>query len=200
MFSKHCTRTASGPEWTLSDGWLEDENLARWHGVSTDSATGRISGLDLTGNGLSGGLPQALGQLVGMTQLKIGSNALSGRLPVSLVELPLEEFDYRDTSLCVVDDPAFESWLSGIAVHRGTGAQCPPLTQRDILELLYANTGGSGWSERQGWLTDAPLSGWHGVETDATGRIVALSLDKVTDYRARFRPSSGCCRSCGVLI
>ena len=167
---------ANGPEWTLSDGWLEDEDLARWHGVSTDSATGRISGLDLTGNGLSGGLPQALGQLVGMTQLKIGSNALSGRLPVSLAGLPLEEFDYRDTSLCVVDDPAFESWLSGIAVHLGTGAQCPPLTERDVLELLYRNAGGSGWSERGGWLTGAPLSMWDGVETDASGRVVALTL------------------------
>ncbi|MDE0232805.1 MAG: Ig-like domain-containing protein [bacterium] len=165
-----------GPEWTSSDGWLEDEDLARWHGVSTDSATGRISGLDLTGNGLSGGLPQALGQLVGMTQLKIGSNALSGRLPVSLAELPLEELDYRDTSLCVVDDPAFESWLSGIAVHRGTGAQCPPLTERDVLELLYRNTGGSGWSQRGGWLTGAPLSEWDGIETDASGRVVALTL------------------------
>ena len=167
---------ASGPAWTLSDGWLEDENLARWHGVSTDSATGRISGLDLTGNGLSGGLPQALGQLVGMTQLKIGSNALSGPLPVSLAELPLEEFDYGDTSLCVVDDADFESWLAGITVHRGTGAQCPPLTERDVLELLYRNTGGSGWSERGGWLTGAPLSEWDGVGTDASGRVVALTL------------------------
>ncbi len=167
---------ANGPGWTQSDGWLEEEDLEDWYGVSTDSVTGRISGLDLTGNGLSGSLPQALGQLVGMTQLKIGSNALSGRLPVSLAELPLEEFDYANTSLCVVDDPAFASWLEGIGVHRGTGAQCPPLTERDILGLLYANTGGAGWSDQEGWFTDAPLSQWHGVETDANGRVVALSL------------------------
>ena len=167
---------ANGPEWTLSDGWLKDEDLARWHGVSTDSATGRISGLDLTGNGLSGGLPQALGQLVGMTQLKVGSNALSGPLPVSLAELPLQEFDYDGTSLCIADDADFESWLASIAVHRGTGMQCPPLTERDVLELLYRNTGGSGWSKRGGWLSGARLSEWDGVETDASGRVIALSL------------------------
>ena len=167
---------ASGPEWTLSDGWLEDEDLAQWYGVSTDSVTGRISGLDLTGNGLSGGLPQALGQLVGMTEFRIGNNELSGRLPLSLAGLPLDEFDYGGTSLCVEDDADFESWLAAIAVHRGTGVQCPPLTERDILGLLYRNTGGPGWSEHGGWLTDAPVSEWHGVGTDASGRVVALSL------------------------
>ena len=167
---------ASGPEWTFSDGWLEDEDLAQWYGVSTDSVTGRISGLDLTGNGLSGGLPQALGQLVGMTEFRIGDNELSGRLPLSLAGLPLDEFDYSGTSLCVEDDGDFESWLAGIAIHRGTGVQCPPLTERDILELLYRNMGGSSWGEHGGWLTDAPLSEWHGVETDASGRVVALSL------------------------
>ena len=166
----------NGPGWTRSDGWLEYEDLARWHGVSTDSVTGRISVLDLTGNGLSGGLPQALGQLVGMTHLKIGRNALTGPLPVSLAELPLEEFDYGETSLCVVDNADFESWLAGIAVHHGTGMQCPPLTERDVLEQLYRNTGGSGWSERGGWLSSAPLSEWDGVETDTDGRVVSLTL------------------------
>ena len=167
---------ASGPEWTLSDGWLENEDLAHWYGVSTDSVTGRISGLDLTRNGLSGGLPQALGQLVGMTEFQIGDNELSGWLPLSLAALPLDEFDYSGTSLCVEDDGDFESWLAGIAIHRGTGVQCPPLTERDILGLLYRNMGGSSWGEHGGWLTDAPLSEWHGVETDASGRVVALSL------------------------
>ena len=44
------TKPPSGDRWTRSGGWLEAESLARWHGVTTDS-NGRVSGLDLSGNG-----------------------------------------------------------------------------------------------------------------------------------------------------
>ncbi|MDE2753839.1 MAG: hypothetical protein OXI83_14785, partial [Gemmatimonadota bacterium] len=53
----------NGANWTQSDGWMEDENLDRWHGVRTDSI-GRVAGLDLSGNGLSGHVPAALERLV----------------------------------------------------------------------------------------------------------------------------------------
>ncbi len=165
----------NGSGWTRSDGWLEDENLDRWHGVRTDSI-GRVSGLDLSGNALSGHVPEALGLLASLTELRIGDNALSGRLPLSLTEVQLEELDYRGTSLCVADDAGFQDWLNGIPRHTGTGVPCPPLTNRDILELLYRNADGRNWNENTGWLTDAPLAEWHGVETDAAGRVVVLRL------------------------
>ena len=167
---------ADGGGWTRAQGWLEAEDLGGWHGVRTDSI-GRVSALDLTDNGLVGHVPETLGLLAGMTSLRIRDNGLSGRLPLSLTDLPLEEFDYGGTSLCVADDPHFESWLDRIAVHRGTGIQCPPLTDREILETLYRSTEGPNWRRSAGWLTDAPLSEWDGVETDATGRVVALTLD-----------------------
>ncbi|MCY3764411.1 MAG: M66 family metalloprotease [Gemmatimonadetes bacterium] len=166
---------ANGADWTRSDRWIEEENLDRWHGVQTDSI-GRVSGLNLSGNGLSGYVPNALGLLANMKKLQLRDNALTGRLPLSLTELTLEEFDYGGTSLCVADDTSFQVWLSGISRHRGTGVQCPPLTDREILEWLYRNTDGPNWRKRAGWLTDAPLAEWHGVKTDATGRVVELRL------------------------
>ena len=165
----------NGSGWTRSDGWLEDQDLNRWHGVRTDSI-GRVSGLDLSGNALSGHVPEALGLLTNLRELRIGDNALSGRLPLSLARVPLEEFDYQDTSLCVADDAGFGSWLTGIPRHSGTGVQCPPLSEREILEWLYRNTDGGEWNEVAGWLTDAPLAEWHGVETDVGGRVVGLHL------------------------
>ena len=45
-----------GENWTRSDGWLEGVDLSGWHGLETDSV-GRVSGLDLSANGLSGELP-----------------------------------------------------------------------------------------------------------------------------------------------
>ncbi|MDE3256621.1 MAG: hypothetical protein OYM47_02160 [Gemmatimonadota bacterium] len=164
-----------GSAWTRSDGWLEDEDLGQWHGVRTDSV-GRVAGLDLSGNGLSGYVPEAVGMLAVMTELRLRDNALAGRLPRSLVGIPLGEFDYRATSLCVPDDAGFRNWLNGIPHHSGTGVQCPPLTEREILEWLYRNTNGRNWTESAGWMTDAPLAEWHGVKTDAAGRVVELRL------------------------
>ncbi len=166
---------AGGQKWAEADGWLEEEALADWQGVATDSV-GRVSGLDLTANGLSGHLPAALGQLAGLTELRIANNALSGRLPLSLASLALDEFDYGGTSLCVVDDTGFREWLNRIPRHVGTGVECPPLTDREILELLHRNTGGQHWNQSAGWLTDTPLAAWYGVETDDAGRVVALRL------------------------
>ena len=164
-----------GSSWTRSDGWLAAEDLGQWYGVQSDSI-GRVGSLDLTDNRLSGRLPVALGQLTGLTELRIGDNALTGRLPLSLVNLPLEEFAYDGTSLCVSDDGGLLAWLDGIPNHVGTGMQCPRLTDREILELLYLNTDGPNWRESGGWLTDAPLTEWWGVRTDDAGRVVSLHL------------------------
>ena len=166
---------ADGPGWTRSDGWPNGEDLDGWHGVSTGS-DGRVSVLDLTGNGLSGRLPEALGQLTSLTELRIGDNTLKSRLPLSLAYTPMEVLDYSGTSLCVEDDPGYRTWLNGIAHIAGTDVQCPPLTEREILETVYGSTDGGNWTESVGWLTEAPLKEWHGVDTDDTGRVVALRL------------------------
>ena len=166
---------ANGPDWTRSEGWPDGEDLDRWHGVSTGS-DGRVSGLDLTGNGLAGRLPEALGQVTSLTELRIGENALTGRLPLSLANTPMEVLDYSGSSLCVADDPAYRTWLNSIARLTGTLVQCPPLTDREILETVYGGTDGGNWTESEGWLTGAPLDEWHGVDTDRTGRVVALRL------------------------
>ena len=166
---------ANGLDWARSSGWPNDEDLNRWYGVSIGS-DGRVSGIDLTDNGLSGRLPEALGQLTSLTELRIGDNALSGRLPLSLANTPMEVLDYSGTSLCVADDPGYRTWLNGIARTTGTGVSCPPLTEREILETVYGSTVGGNWTASKGWLTGGPLDEWHGVETDHTGRVVALRL------------------------
>ena len=51
-----------------------------------------------------------------------------------------------------------------------------PYSDREILEILYYATGGEGWNNREGWLTDAPLSNWYGVGTDTEGRVTELLL------------------------
>ena len=111
-----------------------------------------------------------------MTALRVGDNALSGRLPRTLLDLPLDELDYADTELCAPTDEKFRAWLDAIAALQGTGAECAPATDREILEMLHDATGGRDWIDARNWLTDAPLAEWRGVEVDDQGRVVELRL------------------------
>jgi len=167
---------AGGSRWTHSDGWLDTPALEEWYGVIADSL-GRVRELDLTQNGLDGRLPASLGKLVSMTRLQIGDNPdLSGRLPTSLSLTPLEELRYANTGLCAPVEAWFQEWLGAVGQHEGTGLLCPPLSDREILAALYETTDGANWEESGNWVTDAPLGEWHGVETNAEGRVVSLDL------------------------
>ena len=165
--------------------------MVRWrtgNGVTADSL-GRVTELDLAGNGLVGQLPTTLGELADMTRLRIGGNALSGRLPLNLARLPLVEFRYADTELCVPAESDFQAWLNGIPSHEGTGNECAPLSDRDFLKALYETTGGPTWRNNENWLTDAPLGEWYGVRVDNQGRVVELNLDG-NNLTARSCPNS----------
>ena len=166
---------AAGSQWAESGGWLGGPALEEWHGVETDTL-GRVTALMLSDNGLSGSLPGVIVDLGQLTSLRIDGNELGGRLPLSLTALDLDEFHYDGTDLCEPAHAGFRRWLDGIRSHRGTAVQCPPLTERDALVALYEGTGGPGWATRNGWLSDAPLRRWAGVEVDAQGRVVGLDL------------------------
>ena len=47
---------------------------------------------------------------------------------------------------------------------------------RAALVALYKATDGPNWVNSENWLTDAPLSEWHGVYTSGSGRVQSLSL------------------------
>ena len=165
-----------GPDWERSSGWLGDGLLNDWHGVSVGSL-GRVTTLDLSDNGLAGRVPESLAPLTNMTSLRIdGNEDLSGPLPLSLSALSLQELQYSDTGLCIPPDGAFGEWLAAIPSHEGTSTECSPLSDRDILEVLYDATGGADWTDDENWLSGRPLGEWNGVETDDNGRVVALRL------------------------
>ena len=44
------------------------------------------------------------------------------------------------------------------------------------LHALYNATDGANWINSGNWLTDAPLSDWHGIKTDDDGRITEIYL------------------------
>ena len=75
--------TTGGPDWTSRGNWGTGRPLGEWHGVSVDEQ-GRVTGLILTDNGLSGGFPPELGALTHLRTLDLRDNALTGPIPAEL--------------------------------------------------------------------------------------------------------------------
>ena len=55
-------------------------------------------------------------------------------------------------------------------------AQGSAATDRAALVALYDATGGANWTNNTNWSTTAALSAWHGVQTDANGRVTHVDL------------------------
>ena len=68
-----------------------------WHGVTISS--GRVTGLALPSNNLSGAIPAALGDMVELTSLDLSGNSLTGAVPAELGDLgALTSLDLSDNS------------------------------------------------------------------------------------------------------
>ena len=84
-----------GANWTNNMNWLSDAPLDEWRGVRVDGE-GRVIGLSLSDNRLSGSIPAELGNLASLQELDLSDNRLSGSIPaelrllISLTELSLE--------------------------------------------------------------------------------------------------------------
>ena len=72
---------------TASLNWTTTLSLDDWNGVNTSGTPGRLTGLDLDGQGLSGTLPASLGSLYELTELDLRDNSLTGTIPEELSQL-----------------------------------------------------------------------------------------------------------------
>ena len=77
---------ANGADWESNANWLSGAPLAEWHGVTVD-AHGRVVGLDLSGNGLTGSITPHIGNLVNLKSLTLQVNALGGSIPPEIGNL-----------------------------------------------------------------------------------------------------------------
>ena len=72
-----------GENWTQTENWLTDRPLWEWSGVDADG-DGRVIGLSLRNNNLTGTIPPELGALVHLTSVDLSSNQLTGAIPAEL--------------------------------------------------------------------------------------------------------------------
>lgn len=122
---------ADGANWTEQHRWDLSAPIYEWKNVKTDPATGRVTSISLTANGLipvAWELPSAVGDLTELTLLKINSQKLQGQIPAVVYSL---------TKLT-------ELWLQNNAL---TGSISPAIANLTELKNLYldrnANLGGT---------------------------------------------------------
>ena len=77
---------------------------------------GRVLEIDLSGNGLTGEVTDALSALGALERLDLSGNpGLAGELPPGLAELAvLEMVDIEGTGVCAPANAVFQRWASGI--------------------------------------------------------------------------------------
>ena len=78
--------SAGGRNWENNRNWLSEGRLGAWNGVEVDDS-GRVTGLSLASNDLSGPIPPELGKLSNLTRLDLYGNDLGGSIPPELGDL-----------------------------------------------------------------------------------------------------------------
>ena len=128
---------------------------------------------------LGGSAKEGTGQdytFSGARSITIPANGTSGTTTLTFTALPdgLTEGDEN-----VIVEASVASKIEGSAVitlsDEGTPLPCAA-TEREALEALYNATGGANWTNNTNWLSEEPLSEWHGVTVDSNGCVARLDL------------------------
>ncbi len=150
-----------------------------------------LRSLFLNENQLSGQIPPELGNLSNLNRLSLSENQLSGQIPPELENLmpTLEgrfttvldswmvegtdiDLSHNQFSGCVSDyvSDFYGGWNSGLPV-------CTPPDHAGDTETLVALYDTWGRPHLENWLGREPLAKWEGVSVDASGRVVALTVN-----------------------
>ena len=140
--------------------------------------------LYLSDNQLTGAIPAELGDLTNLQRLYLHGNELTGPIPAELESLTNLQRLYLHGNELTGPIP---SWLVNLTEllelslwsNQLTGTIPPevaPAQDLAALLVLYGATGGANWTDSTNWRSNEPLSEWHGVSTDAEGRVDELRL------------------------
>ena len=153
---------AGGDSWTSNSGWGSDSVISNWHGVTVNTTDTLVRRLALPGNGLTGSLAPALGNLRKLETLDVGNNGLSGGIPVAIASMDaldtirvsgntamdeplpfrmtemtdLQALQYANTGMCASPAATFQRWIYGLDVAEGATCDNPDAV-RLSLPIVY---------------------------------------------------------------
>ena len=135
-----------GPNWRDNTRWgSPDAPLSLWYGVAADAA-GRVLGVTLARNNLSGSLPTELGDLSSLVRLILGRNNLSGSLPPTLGDLSALQFlSFSDNDFSGAIPPTLGRLSNLLSLHlEGNNLSGPlPSTLGDLSRLKLLTLSGN---------------------------------------------------------
>lgn len=164
-----------GENWRNNDRWLSEAPLESWSGVETD-VDGRVTGLTLASNRLSGTLPPEIGDLTELRVVHLQYNRISGTIPpeignlTRLRDLRLYANDFSGTIPPVLGDLTDLTGLD-LSYNEFTGTIPPELGNLVRLHTLYleANSLSGTIPPELGNLTELALLWLH--NNDLSGSI-----------------------------
>jgi len=109
-------KTTEGANWKHSDNWLTESPISTWYGAFTD-ASGRVTGLDLSSNGLRGPISD-LSALTNLARLSLSHNRLTGPIPNLSALTGLNSLDFGANKLVrTVPDLSALTNLMSLSLH-----------------------------------------------------------------------------------
>ena len=143
-----------GPNWANNRNWLSDRPIGEWSRVSTDG-DGRVTGLWLDGNQLSGSIPSELSNLENLRALSLSYNQLSGSIPSELGNLANLGVLWLDGNQLSGSMPSqlgnlanlYSLWLNGNQLSGSIPSQLGNLANLERLSLDHNELSGSIPSE-----------------------------------------------------
>ena len=165
-------QSISDSGFTIDDAWTSDcvsrnrvasgDHYAKFYGFTVD----RTSSIDIT--------------LVSRTDTYMFLLDEYGRVVEENDDYDHNIFDLRARSsgIRITLDPGNYIIEATTYANEATGDFTLTIASPDItaLRALYHATNGANWTNNDNWLTDAPLSEWHGITTDDEGSVTEIYL------------------------
>ncbi|MDE2872909.1 MAG: hypothetical protein OXQ94_14620 [Gemmatimonadota bacterium] len=107
-----------GDDWKKKDGWLTDDSIGTWYGVTVRD--GRVIHLSLPSNNLKGRLPKVVADLSKLRNLSLRDNRLLGEIPREFGDL--SDLGVLDLSSNQLSGP-LPSELKGLSNLKGLRAR-----------------------------------------------------------------------------
>lgn len=135
-------QAANGWGWQHTDGWLATTDPCTWYGITCTE--GRVVGIDLSNNQLTGVIPSSLGSLEQLTFLGLNVNQLSGEIPAELGNLTRLNYLYLSVNQLQGSIPPQLGQLSELRAlwlgyNQLSGALPPEMGQMTQLFQLFVS-------------------------------------------------------------